>query len=155
MTGTRERANSSLDGNVGKERYELYKSAFTWIKEAIDNGYYLEAISIVESLICDRLESHLSFLLGKDFSFKTLGALINTVKQHETNSSLRSLILDDLDKWRKSRNRAAHEMVKIEAGKQISWSERVRINELTATEGLALLRKIDYQVRVLRTKIHS
>ncbi|MBD1824395.1 hypothetical protein H6F51_18145 [Cyanobacteria bacterium FACHB-DQ100] len=152
MTGTRERANSSLDGNVGQERYELYKSAFTWIKEAIDNGYYLEAISIVESLICDRLESHVSVLLNKDFGFKTLGTLINAIKQHETDPSLRSLILDELDEWRKARNRAAHEMVKIEAGKQISWSERVKINELTAKEGLALLRKIDRQVRVLRTK---
>jgi hypothetical protein len=151
MPKLRKRAATDSSNDIGQERYELYKSAFTQITESIKAGYYLEAISIVESLISDRLESHLSLRLGRDFSFKTLGALIQGIKEHETDRTLRSVVLDDLDQWRAARNKAAHEMVKIEEGKQISWDERTKVNEVVAVQGLKLVRKIDQTVRKLRS----
>jgi hypothetical protein len=150
MADSRKRANSA-DGDIGQERYELYKAAFERIATAIAAGYYLEAISIEESLIADRLESHLSFRLGKDFSFKTLGKLIDKIKSHETNPELRKLVLKDLDQWRKDRNTAAHEMVKIEVGQPMSWEQRSQINQTVAEVGLVLVRKIDQQTRKLRS----
>jgi hypothetical protein len=111
----------------------------------------LEAISIEESLIADRLESHLTFRLRQDFSFKTLGKLIDKIKSHETDSDLRKLVLKDLDQWRKDRNTAAHEMVKIEVGQQVSWEARSQVNQSVAEAGLILVRKIDQQTRKLRS----
>ena len=48
--------------NVGK--YNAYKYAFGMIKEAIESGFYFQAITIEESILCDRLLSVL--LIGKD-----------------------------------------------------------------------------------------
>jgi hypothetical protein len=64
---------------------------------------------------------------------------------------LRSLVLKDLDQWRKDRNKAAHEMVKIEDGKRVGWEERVKINKIVAVTGLELVRKIDNRIRKLRS----
>jgi hypothetical protein len=150
MSEPRKRANTSSENDIGQERYELYKSAFSWVRKSIDEGYYLEAISIVESLVADRLESYLSFLLKKDCSFKTLGALIESIKANEKDELLRALVLNDLNQWRKDRNRAAHEMVKIEDGQRVTWDERLAINKTVAETGLALVRKIDTQIRKLR-----
>jgi hypothetical protein len=154
MADPRKRAISASDNDIGQERYALYKSSFAWVDKSIDEGYYLEAISIVESLVTDRLESYLSFLFEKDFSFETLGKLINAIrsdKSGKTDEVLSSLVLNDLDKWRKDRNRAAHEMVKIEDGKRVSWEERVKINKTVAETGLELVRKIDNRIRKLRS----
>ncbi len=155
MPEPRIRAN-----NVSQERYELYKAAFSWIGKSIDEGYYVEAISILESLITDRLESHLSLLLDKDCGFKTLGALIQAIRLQDKDQSnktdehklLHSLVLEDLDQWRNARNKAAHEMVKIENGKRVSWEERVKINKTVAETGLRLVREIDNQIRKLRSE---
>lgn len=76
MAEPRKRAITASDNDIGQERHKLYKSSFSWIKKSIGAGYYLEAISVVESLVADRLESYLSLLLAKDFSFKTLGEVI-------------------------------------------------------------------------------
>jgi hypothetical protein len=153
---SRKRSITTADNEIGQERFKLYKSAFDWISKSIDNGYNLEAISVAESLISDRLESYLSFLKGEDFSFKNLGSLIDAFRSKESKADevLRSLVIERLDPWRKRRNIAAHEMVKIEDGKNTSWEDRVKINHEVAREGLDLVRKIDNQVRKARSK-HS
>ncbi|MBK8182926.1 MAG: hypothetical protein IPK63_08495 [Candidatus Competibacteraceae bacterium] len=63
----RNRAIATADNNIGITRYQLYKRAYAKINESIKQGFYLEAISIIESLISDRLESRLTFLKGSDF----------------------------------------------------------------------------------------
>lgn len=152
MTKDRKRAVRSSDNDVSQERYELYKSSFEWISKSISEGFYLEAISLEESLITDRLESHLTWRTNTDFSFMTLGKLQRAVEKHETDDALRLLVLDDLDQWREARNKAAHEMVKMEDGKQTSWNDRMKINKTVAEVGLELIRKIDRQTRKLRTE---
>ncbi|MBW4694085.1 MAG: hypothetical protein KME27_20260 [Lyngbya sp. HA4199-MV5] len=152
MTKDRKRAVRSSDNEVSQERYELYKSSFEWISKSISEGFYLEAISLEESLITDRLESYLTWRTSTDFSFMTLGKLQRAVEKHETDDALRLLVLDDLNQWREARNKAAHEMVKIEDGKQISWNDRMKINKTVAEVGLELIRKIDRQTRKLRVE---
>lgn len=152
MTKYRKRAVRTSDNSVSQERYELYKAAFEWIAKSIAEGFYLEAISLEESLITDRLESYLTWLTETDFSFMTLGQLRKGIEQHETDDALRLLVLNELDQWRKARNKAAHEMVKIEDGKKIDWSDRMRTNQVVAEMGLELIRKIDRQTKKLRTK---
>ena len=150
MTKARKRAVRSSDNDVSQDRYELYKAAFAWIAKSISEGFYLEAISLEESLITDRLESYLTWLTKTDFSFMTLGKLQQEIKKHETNPDLRLLVLDELEQWRKARNKAAHEMVKIEDGDQISWNDRMKINQVVADAGLELVPEIDRQARKLR-----
>lgn len=152
MARSRKRAVRTPDNDISQERYELYKATFAWITKSINEGFYLEAISLEESLITDRLESYMTWLKGTDYSFKTLGDLKRAIEVYETDDDLRLLVLGELDQWRRARNKAAHEMVKIEDGKTISWTDRMRINQEVAEAGLELVRKIDRQTRRLRTE---
>jgi arginine deiminase len=151
MNNARQRAVRSSDNDVSNERYELYKATFEWITKSIKEGFYLEAISLEESVIADRLESYLSWHTRTDFSFKTLGTLQKAIATHGGDNNLKLLVANELDQWRKARNKAAHEMVKIEDGKQISWDDRMSLNKTIAEEGLELVRKIDREIRRLRT----
>jgi biopolymer transport protein ExbB/TolQ len=143
----RIRAIATEGSNVGTYRQDLYRNAFKRIKQATDQGFNLEAITLIESLISDRLESRLSFLLKEDFSFKTLGVLINKAKRIENNEELKLVITSDLNKWRNQRNSALHEMIKIQEGETPSWEDRISNLKNVSESGLKLLRKIDLLCR--------
>jgi hypothetical protein len=128
----------------------MYRAAHARIKEANKAGYHLEAITIIESIVADRLESRLTHVIGKDFRFQNLGSLITKARQVEKDLKLRSLIDQSLDNWRKARNKALHEMAKIAMGDGTTWNDRVAGLVPISKDGLALLRKIDKQIKVLR-----
>lgn len=128
----------------------MYKSAYSRIAESSKAGFHLEAITIIESLISDRLESRLTFVLQRDFSFQHLGSLITKARQVETDPTLLNLVDQDLDKWRKSRNKALHEMAKIADGDTSSWQDRVNGLVPISEEGLKLLKTIEKQIRALK-----
>ena len=146
----RIRATADPGTQVGQERYQLYREAFEWINKSIDEGYYLEAISLIESLLADRLESRVCFITRSPHGFKTLGPLINDIRSRETDPTLRQVVTTDVNQWREDRNKAAHEMVKIEPGKKVSWTDRVAINKQVAKEGLRILHKIHDRIRQLK-----
>ena len=146
----RKRAIVEENSAVGKHRREIYKSAFKQIKAANEAGFYLEAITLIESLITDSLESRLSYLDGKDFSFKTIGKLIEKSVKIETDSELKNLIEIDLRKWADGRNTSLHEMAKIAEGDFSTWDERYLKLKNISTKGMTLLRKIDRQCEKLK-----
>ena len=146
----RKRAVVEENSAVGKHRREIYKSVFKKIKLANEAGFYLEAITLIESLITDSLESRLSYLDGKDFSFKTIGKLIEKSIKIETDSELKNLIEIDLRKWADGRNKSLHEMAKIAEGDFSKWDERYLKLKKIASDGLTLLRKIDRQCEKLK-----
>ena len=146
----KKRAVNSPDNTVGKQRQELYIHAVVQIKQALENGFFLEAIAIEESLIADRLESRLSQLLGWDFSHKTLNKLISTTRNKETDQALRDIVLNDLDEWRKARNSAIHEMVKLDDGDTRTWQDRMEALGPIAKSGFKLFRVVDRNISRLR-----
>jgi len=150
LTAKKARALAAPGSAVGPARYSLYKMAYGRINEALQQGFYLEAITIVESLVSDRLESRLTFLLGTDFSFKTLGQLITKIRGTETDSGLLLLVDKDLDQWREARNKSLHEMAKIEDGDSSTWADRFTSLVPTSKEGLRVLRAIDARCKALR-----
>ena len=142
----RMRAEAYSGQGYGTLRYNLFKSAEKHIEKSIQEGYFCEAIAIIESVITDRLESWLSFLKQTNVGFQNLGPAIQSLQGCETDADIIG-ILSDLDKWRVKRNGALHELVKIEAGKPKSeWIERIQLLSSTATEGYELLKKLYHGV---------
>ena len=144
------RAIATPGTGVGTARYHLYRMAYGRIKGAMDDGYYLEAITLIESIVSDRLESRITKLLGTDFSFKTLGALINKSKSVETDASLSALVQTDLDDWRQLRNEALHAMAKLANGDSSTWEDRMLALVLIAEDGIQVLKAIDSRCTALR-----
>jgi hypothetical protein len=145
----RERADISENPFIGQKRFELYKRAIQQFNEALEAGFFLEAITICESLITDRLESRCAEL-GKSLAFQNLGRLIKELKQIETDAEIRKIITTELDDWRENRNTALHEIVKFEKGEFPEWKNRVEASGDYAVEGMVIFRKIDNRIRKLR-----
>lgn len=144
------RANKTVDNNVGEFRREIYQKTIEHINKAREAGFYLEVVTLSESLIADRLESRISILLNKDYGFKNLGVLIKTIITYETDEELKKLVETELEEWRKLRNMVIHEMVKIEVGNTSSWDDRcVELPEV-ANKGFNLFRKIDKRIQTLQ-----
>jgi hypothetical protein len=150
-TKKKTRAVNLPGSSVGKLRRNLYHQAFDHIANAMDNGFYLEAITLIESLISDRLESRLTQILGNDFSFRTLNDLIEQTRKNEPDEMLKNLVTIDLNEWRKQRNSSLHEMVKVQAGDESTWECRVMKLPFIATNGLELLRKIAKRVQYFQS----
>lgn len=133
---------------VQQTRYKLYKSALDQAAKAKDNGFYLEGITLFESLITDRLESAITKATGEEVSFKNLGFLIQKLNNSSGfTSEFCDLINTDLDSWRKDRNRALHEIVKLEDGELELWENRYQGLAVTYEQGLQLFRQIDKAIR--------
>lgn len=139
--------------NDGMQRHNLYASVLAKRKKAMEDGYYLEAVTLTESIVADRLESRLSFLKGEDFSFKPLGPLIIEAGKVETDEELKALVTDEengLEAWRKRRNNAIHELAKIEEDSSVPWGARYEEVRQCAESGYELFRKINARVNKLR-----
>ena len=124
----------------GMERHDLYDAAITRYNQAIGAHYYLEAITIMESLIADRLESYLiRTTTDKQYAFKTLEKLIAGLRA----SNDVAMPISDIEIWKNARNKALHEMAKIEIDKYEDFQTKYDKTKSCAEDGMLLFRKID------------
>ena len=125
--------------NSGK--YWNYRIAWSRIGQAIDDGYHLEAVTIAESIIADRM---LSFLLSRGAKVKphtALHALIASFRKEADEEG--RLLADRIDGWRKHRNTLVHGIVKSARGEApIDMMDCVELAEITALEGRSLARSV-------------
>ena len=125
---------------------ESFSYAFIRIKQSIENEYYLEAVTIAESVISDRL---LSFVKPKIKKFdittqfyKLIRAAkkLNTIKLNKKNDMD---LFDALDDWRKERNRCVHALAKSEPGYEtISVEDFQKMTKKCAIQGKDLARQV-------------
>ena len=99
------------------------------MRRSIEEGFYLEAIALQESMIADRLESLIDG--GSGVEMLTLGRLLKRAKGR---------ISDDawtiMDEWRLERNDVLHQMVKYGTDFPLTWRERVDLAHATAASGV-------------------
>jgi hypothetical protein len=97
-------------------RYLRYKLTFERMDDALEEGWLLEAISLQESIISDRLLSVLRHYGKVVESFQSLKTLIAECRRLTTGSTERveGDFFDELDTWRIKRNRCIHEFCKMD-----------------------------------------
>lgn len=151
---------------IAKQRQAIISAAYSWIKKSMQDKFYVEAVSIIESLISDRLESRLSFLMGQNVGFQNLGTLVDKTYAEETKNAaygdneIMTILKDpnntdnygDIERWTKRRNQVIHEIGKVEAGNFIPFDEKLEKAKEVAKKGLVLLRKLDKRITYLRRK---
>jgi hypothetical protein len=117
----------NVQGNA--EKFDAYREAWTRIRQAQENEFFLEAITIQESIISDRLVSFLSrpgasnsFVKAREKSkFASFYQLIQAW-QEEFPDGIKypkfanENLIEKVDLWRRSRNDAIHAIVKSEPG---------------------------------------
>jgi hypothetical protein len=127
-------------------KYSSYKNAFDHIKLSIDTGFYLEAITIEESILCDRL---LRFCIENGYSRSadraTLGHEIAYIKDklrnHLDEEGFTFLI--DLESFWVSRNICLHQIAKSEPGEATQdFEEILGQAKVTSILGNQLAKKV-------------
>lgn len=148
----RPRGPAITGKGYGTQRRILFEHARTHIERSIAEGFFCEAIAIIESVISDRLESRVSYLTKSNVGFETLGYLLGELRRVESDSEMLAIALET-DEWRKKRNGALHELVKVEANKPVyTWQDRMRDIAVSASEGYEILKRVYHRVAALNPK---
>jgi len=133
-----------MDKNMPK--YKSYRNAYDQIKLAIDAGFFLEAITIEESILTDRL-----FRFCKDHGMKkpidraTLGDVLRVLQglPAETQDFENIDFLPSLIEFWDNRNICLHQIVKSGPGEPtIDFVEIIDRARITAISGKALTKKV-------------
>ena len=128
-------------------KFYSYRYAYSQMKKAIEGKFYLEAITIQESIITDRL---LNFVIRNNIRsisedelhkpIAYLNKLIEHCKVHFDDET----IFEELNKFRISRNNCIHAMVKSYPGNPTQKvSDFQKLAKETSLSGKTLTRKID------------
>ena len=152
MTSGKPRAlaeNKSLSGKKnGMIRKNLYTRLFERVKDSIHNEYFLEAITLEESFIADRLESYCFYKALINGSKRTLGKLIKRLDKKDEPFSQK--LLNQVDKWWEGRCKCIHEMPKFDDGEDPDWDERMKYAKQIAATGEKLTRLVNKEIARLR-----
>lgn len=144
-----------VSGN--KAKYLSYKEANARISAAILKGFYLEAITIEESILCDRLQSYYAYLLNLNADefkahpffqdYTTLGKLIhkNNLKKklNLTFNKEVSEVFIKLRAWWGKRNETLHSLAKsTPTTPTMDYKEFLKLAKKTALDGVKLIDEI-------------
>jgi hypothetical protein len=150
-----ERLRSTSTARVGSERFRLIRDAFLRCQDALRAGYYIEAISIVESIVADRLGSVLYGITRQRIEIEhTIGNLLYNWNEASKKGTapdrarplpkdIASFLERDLKTWVKARNKAVHAMAKLERSGDATFHERYERLETVALDGVLILRQLD------------
>ncbi len=139
-------------GNAAK--FFGYAEAWTRISRATKSGYFLEAVTIEESIVSDRLLSFLQKTCGLTLHPRVTRTFSKVIERWEKEFEARlsdapELMLasralhERLDTWRERRNDVVHGLVKSTVGKTDDHIENFLVAaELAAIEGKAVARAI-------------
>jgi hypothetical protein len=150
-------AGTPLNGNGAK--YLSYREAWARIKLARRQGFFLEAVTIEESIISDRLLSFLEKRCGLTLKDATKGNLNQIILKWHGEASARlkgdpfeeetlQALNDRLQAWRSGRNEVVHGMVKSKARPGDDHIDNfLQAAEAYAQSGERLARDLDAWVR--------
>ena len=108
----------------GKQRAELYRHGIGRVERALGEGFWLEAITLQESLISDRLEYLLHHVTGRH-KHTMLAELLTRVERDIPPDLIDVDLMMRVDEWRKQRNATLHMMMKFSQVQNTSWLERL------------------------------
>jgi hypothetical protein len=117
---------NALSADKNGAKYLSYREAWARIKLAGRHGFFLEAVTIEESIISDRLLSFLEKRCGLELKDATKGNFNQIIQKwyavalerHEGNPAeieALQVLNDRLQTWRSGRNEVVHGMVKSKA----------------------------------------
>lgn len=142
---------------TGKQtgRYLRYKLAFDRLDEALEDGWLLEAISLEESIITDRLLSILTSTEQAVSSKQSLGNLIAHAKKLMTGSGsiVDGDLFHELDQWRDARNECVHAFCKLDDHAYADNSAEIFSEKMweTAKKGRELVDLVKHLSREAKT----
>ncbi len=149
------------ENEVGNNRYTLLYGAAKKAAAAFKRGFYLEAITLTESLLATRLESRLGWVRScqkrsEAIRFGTLGYLTGELLREDAKDApdwdAFCCVIRDIAEWAAARNQALHEMAKLIEEDGHRFDQKYRQSRPTALNGFKLLLAYDDVDRKERRK---
>jgi hypothetical protein len=123
---------------------ESFAYAFSRIDESINKGFYLEAVTVAESIVSDRLLSYVKSHDNRVNIHTSLKQLIDKAEKlciATESANLGYEMFLALHKWRINRNKCVHSVAKSEPGEPtITADEFNKLAKTSAEEGKILAR---------------
>lgn len=136
MNTRKSEPQSDVSGNAKK--HDSYREAWSRIKLAQESNFFLEAITVEESIISDRLISLLSstavsnpITKNKHGKWPSFGQLIQKGRSEFPDEAD---LIDKVDHWRADRNNAVHAIVKSDPGQPTSPVDEFLLEAQAAAE---------------------
>jgi len=119
-----------------RTRHESYQTALERIEKALNDGYFLEAITLEECLISNCLFNFLSNT-GAKLTNPSFHLLLKEIIKSDAEFQERpTQLFEAIDKWRKARNTAIHGFITTRSdGLSQSKKEFQNLSETTSKEG--------------------
>ncbi|MGZ0654497.1 hypothetical protein ACWPKS_02730 [Coraliomargarita sp. W4R72] len=128
---------------VLKTRNKSYLDALNRIKDAMNNGYFLEAITLQECLMSNCIYNFLSNT-GSKLTRPSFCTLLKVIKKSSATYHEKPIeLFSEIDAWRMSRNRSIHGFIVSRSDNLDESGDAFRsLSESTANEGLNLCKQI-------------
>ena len=139
----------TINDGAGMPRHDRYKAAIERCNKAMQEGFFIEAIAIEESLIADRLESLTNEITNGGWSYKSAGKLVwHLLNKHQSclNKELKEW-LSKVQSWCRKRNAAIHRMAKLTPDMSRSFDDDYALLPTIAEEGMKVFRGLDNSIR--------
>ena len=130
--------------DAGIVRHELYKVAWARYNEAMSAGFYLEAITLVDSVITDRIEAYTQHLMHYEEKHQQVTSLANAMAAMDIAREERQIPKDAeyknlraaVSKFYEGRNKAVHNFAILSnANAEQTADDRLKEAQRTAEFG--------------------
>jgi hypothetical protein len=153
MSELRKSGSPKSDVTGNKKKYHSHREAWARINQAIDEGFYFEAVTIEESIITDRLISHLVGVGAiereeepDDYgTFRDLLVAWRNAGSHPIQKGGFEDLQDATFNWKNQRNTVIHQIAKSSPGDPTEpIDDFLETAKDTAEKGKELARAIDH-----------
>ena len=145
--------NQGPHSDVAQTRRSLYQNALGKVSAALNDGYAIEAVTLLESMIADRLEARRAKIHSQKLEKRKSPLLIPLIDElcgnNAGESDTAKELYEEVRTWTEARNTAIHQMVKLPENSVKRWDEKYAEARITAESGLDLFRRLDTKIKEL------
>lgn len=155
-TSPKVRVVGGKGSDAGLARHELYKVAWERYNEAMSAGFFLEAITLVDSVITDRIEAYTQHLMHFEEKHQSVTSLANAMAAMDIAREERQIPKDDeyknlrkaVSQFYEGRNKAVHNFAILSnANAKQTADERLQEAEKTAKDGRKVFNLVNAYTR--------
>lgn len=141
-----KRIRASSDEQTRANREKLLRLTHVRVKVAIEAGFYIEAIALIESILADRIESKVAYLGEAPVEHLTVNQGINALNSYGVILDHHQLF-DEVKLWANGRSKWIHEFAKLSTNEEFDWERRISDAAQVAIEGQKLLTRLNSALR--------
>ena len=125
---------------------KLFSLGFARAQRAIKSGFYLEAVSLCDSLMVNRIVAILCFNSDEVRNWYSVGDAIKAIRNAKI-PQFDETLMEECANWARKRNRFIHGMAHLPDSGELEWKSRLAQAKITAEAGLRLANRLSEEAK--------